>query len=303
MTYPVFWLNGRIIPAAQAQLPLTDHGLLYGDGVFEGIRFYHRRPLRLQAHLLRLERSARALMLALPYSLDDLSAAVGEIIDAFGEPDGYIRLVATRGTGGLGLDPGRCERPNLFLIADRMTLADETGRNEGLRLVTASTRRPGPTTLDPRIKSLNYLNNILAKLEARQAGADEALLLNPQGYVVEGTAENLFIVRDGRLLTPPVSDGALDGITRGLVLELCESLGLSAGELSLTPYDVHTADEAFLCGTGAELLPVRSVDGREMARTPGPITRRIAQAFVALIRAECAGEAEARTPGGLLQTG
>ncbi len=288
MTQPVFWLNGRITPAAQAQLPLTDHGLLYGDGVFEGIRFYHRRPLRLQPHLERLARSAQALMLELPYSLEALSAAVGELIDAYGETDGYIRLVATRGSGGLGLDPARCDRANLFLIADHLALADESKRREGLRLVTASTRRPGPTTLDPRIKSLNYLNNILAKLEARQAGVDEALLLNPQGYVAEGTAENLFIVRDGGVLTPPVSDGALDGVTRGILLELCAQLDLATQEVSLTPYDVHIADECFLCGTGAELLPVRSVDGRQMAHTPGPVTQRIAQAFKRLIERECA---------------
>ncbi len=288
MTQAVFWLNGRLLPAAEAVLPLTDHGLLYGDGVFEGIRFYHRRPFRLHAHLRRLELSARALMLDLPSSLETMTQAVNEVIGAFAEADGYIRLVVTRGCGSLGLDPAHCERPNLFLIADRISLTEEHQRRHGIRLITASTRRPGPTVLDPRIKSLNYLNNILAKLEARQAGADEAVLLNERGHVAEGTAENLFIVRSGEVRTPPVSDGALDGITRAIVLELCRQLGLGARECSLTPYDVHTADECFLCGTGAELLPVGSVDGRSLPDCPGPVSRRLQQAFVGVIESETA---------------
>jgi branched-chain amino acid aminotransferase len=174
----------------------------------------------------------------------------------------------------------------VFLIADRVALVAEEKRRHGIELITASTRRPGPTVLDPRIKSLNYLNNILAKLEARRAGADEALLLNERGYVTEGTAENIFIVRGGGLYTPPVSDGALDGITRGVVLELSRQEGIESIERSLTPYDVHTADECFLCGTGAELLPVRAVDGRQLACVPGPITERIRDAFGRLIEAE-----------------
>jgi branched-chain amino acid aminotransferase len=290
MTDPVYWLNGCLASAAEAVVPLSDHGLLYGDGVFEGIRFYNGKPFRLHPHLLRLERSARALMLTLPYDRDALETAVSEVIKAFGAPEGYIRLVATRGPGSLGLDPIRCTRPNLFLIADHMALVTEEKRRVGLTLVTASTRRPGPTVLDPRVKSLNYLNNILAKLEARNAGADEALLLNAQGFVTEGTAENIFIARDGVLSTPPVSDGALDGITRGIVLALCEHAGLTTRERSLTPYDIHTADECFLCGTGAELLPVCSVDGRQMAQTPGPISEQIQQALQRLIETETSAE-------------
>ncbi len=288
MTQPVFWLNGRLTSAADAMLPLTDHGLLYGDGVFEGIRFYNHRPFRLQPHLQRLALSARALMLDLPYNMDAMTSAVNQVTAAFSEADGYIRLVITRGCGGLGLDPSHCARPNLFLIAERMALADESQRRNGIKLITASTRRPGPTVLDPRIKSLNYLNNILAKLEARQAGADEALLLNDRGYVAEGTAENIFIVRDGRLFTPPVSDGALDGITRAILLQLCQQLGLEAQERSLTPYDVHTADACFLCGTGAEIIPVRSVDGRSLPDCPGPIGMQLQQAFGRLIDTETA---------------
>ncbi|MGD8914507.1 MAG: branched-chain-amino-acid transaminase [Candidatus Thiodiazotropha sp.] len=286
MTQPVFWLNGRIVNAAEAMIPLTDHGLLYGDGVFEGIRFYNAKPFRLGDHLTRLALSARALMLELPYRIAELETAVAEVIEVFAAEDGYIRLVVTRGPGSLGLDPSRCERPNVFLIADRVALVAEEKRRHGIELITASTRRPGPTVLDPRIKSLNYLNNILAKLEARRAGADEALLLNERGYVTEGTAENIFIVRGGGLYTPPVSDGALDGITRGVVLELSRQEGIESIERSLTPYDVHTADECFLCGTGAELLPVRAVDGRQLACVPGPITERIRDAFGRLIEAE-----------------
>ncbi len=286
MSEPVYWLNGRLLPAAEAVLPLNDHGLLYGDGVFEGIRFYNHRPFRLHAHLQRLALSARALMLRLTYDLAQLEAAVEEVVAAFGAPDGYLRLVLTRGSGSLGLDPTHCERPNLFLIADHIVLTDESRRRSGISLITAATRRAGPSVLDPRIKSLNYLNNILAKLEARNAGADEALMLNAQGFVVEGTAENIFIARDECLYTPPVSDGALDGITRGVVLALCEQEGLTVKERSLTPYDIHTADECFLCGTGAELLPVRSVDGRPMGCSPGPISERIQRAFAGLIEAE-----------------
>lgn len=292
MNAPVYWLNGRLVSAAEAVIPLSDHGLLYGDGVFEGIRFYNGKPFRLGDHLERLELSARALMLDLPYRHAELETAVAVVIEAFGAGDGYIRLVVTRGPGSLGLDPAHCERPNLFLIADRVTLVAESKRHHGIELVTASTRRPGPTVLDPRIKSLNYLNNILAKLEARRAGADEALLLNERGYVAEGTAENIFIVRSGSLHTPPVSDGALDGITRGIVLELCRQEGIETRERSLAPYDVHTADECFLCGTGSELLPVRAVDGRQLACSPGPMTERIQNAFGKLIETETATGSE-----------
>jgi branched-chain amino acid aminotransferase len=288
MKNPAYWLNGKPVTADQAMIPLDDHGLLYGDGVFEGIRFYQGQAFRLGAHLDRLALSARALLIPLPWSHRELETAVTEVIQASGLEAGYIRLVLTRGCGNLGLDPGHCHQPNLFLIADQVTLVAEEKRRRGLDLITASTRRPGPTVLDPRIKSLNYLNNILAKQEARLAGADEALLLNPQGYVVEGTAENVFVIRDECLQTPPVSDGALDGITRGIMLEISEQLGLPVHTCSLTPYDVYTAEECFLCGTGAELLPVRSLDGRRLDHSPGPITGQLQQAFEALIQQESA---------------
>lgn len=287
MSAPAFWLNGRVLPAAEAVVPLNDHGLLYGDGVFEGIRFYRGCPFRLGAHLQRLEDSARALLLALPLDRTGLEAAVAEVIAAFGEPDGYLRLVATRGPGGLGLDPTRCGTPNLFIIAHHATLIPEARRHTGIALVTASTRRPRATVLDPRIKSLNYLNNILAKLEAHNAGADEALLLNEQGYVAEATAENLFIGRDGQLFTPPISDGILDGITRSVVLELCDQAAVSVTERSLTAYDLYTADECFLCGTAVELVPVRSVDRRPVRNSPGALYARVRQHFMELLAREC----------------
>ncbi len=284
---PCYWLNGRLVDSAQAVLPLTDHGLLYGDGVFEGIRFYQRTPFRLDPHLARFEASARALALTLPLSRAELCAAVTEVIAAYGADAGYLRLVATRGSGGLGLDPGLCPQPNLFLIADGVAVVGGEQRQHGITLITAAVRRPASDVLDPRIKSLNYLNNILAKLEARHAGADEAVLLNNRGTVAEATAENLFIAQGGQLYTPPVIDGALAGITRAAVMEVAKQSGLNVSERSLAPYDLYTADECFLCGTGAELIPVRSIDGRPLPAAPGPLFRQVAEAFVALIAQEC----------------
>lgn len=280
------WLNGRIMPTAEAVIPVQDHGLLYGDGVFEGIRFYHRRPFRLPAHLDRLWSSARAIDLVIPETPERLSAAIDELIAAQDEEHGYLRLVVTRGVGPLGLDPSRCTRPNIFVIADRLALVPETSRDRGLTVVIASTRRLGPDGLDPRIKSLNYLNHILARQEATRAGADEALLLNGQGRVAEGSADNVFVVRSGRLLTPPVIEGALDGITRACVLELAHEQGIPAAEVPLSPYDLHTADECFLTGTGAELLPVATVDGRALTACPGAVFQRLHAAYRELIRRE-----------------
>ena len=288
MTTPVYWLNGRIVPAEQACIPLTDHGLLYGDGVFEGIRFYHRRALRLAQHVERLYRSARALCLVIPCNEEELTTAIEETIAAYGDLDGYLRLVVTRGAGKLGLDPKSCARPNLFIIADALAMVGPGVRARGARVIISSTRRLPPDGLDARIKSLNYLNHILARMEAANAGADEAILLNAQGRVTEGTADNVFIVRAGALATPPASDGALQGITRGLVLELAHELDIACTEVSLSAYDLYTADECFLTGTGAELIPVREVDGRALRSSPGPVFARVQQAFQELVRRECA---------------
>ncbi len=285
----VCWMNGRLMPAAEATVSVFDHGLLYGDGVFEGIRFYHRHAFRLEAHLARLALSARALALTLPWDPAALTRAVEETLTAAPDDAGYLRLVVTRGVGALGIDPRSCRQPNLFIIADRLDAMAEA-RRRGARLIIAATRRLGADGLDPRIKSLNYLNPILARLEANRAGADEAVMLNAAGRVTEGSADNLFIVQGDRLLTPPASDGALAGITRAVVLELAATLGIAAFEQSLTPYDLYTADECFLTGTAAELVPVADIDGRPLGRCPGPLFSRLDQAFGALIESECSGK-------------
>ena len=287
MPTPVYWLNGRIVPTEQACLPLTDHGLLYGDGVFEGIRFYHGRALRLRQHVERLYRSARVLCLVIPLSESELTAAVAEAIAAYNGADGYLRVVVTRGAGKLGLDPKSCVRPNVFIIADALAMVSAEVRAQGARVIISSTRRLSPDGLDPRIKSLNYLNHIMARMEAANASADEAILLNAQGRVTEGTADNVFIVRGGKLYTPLASDGALQGITRELVMELADELGIACAEISLSAYDLYTADECFLTGTGAELIPVREVDGRVLMSSPGPVFAQVQQAFQALVQREC----------------
>ena len=278
-----FWINGRLRSEQEAVIPVMDHGLLYGDGVFEGIRFYRRRPFRLQPHLRRLAHSCKATLLSLPYSLADLSRAIDEIIAAFPDDDGYLRLVVTRGSGPMGLDPSRCGPPHVILIATRLEMVEPALRERGIRLIVAATRRLPADGIEPRVKSLNYLNNILARMEASRAGADEAVLLNHQGRVAEGSVENIFIVRDGRLLTPRTVDGALAGITRQAILELAMAQEIPADEAPLTPYDLHTADECFLTGTGAELVPVREIDGREMPHCPGPLFRTLADAFAEMV--------------------
>ncbi|MDO8706697.1 MAG: branched-chain-amino-acid transaminase [Sulfuricaulis sp.] len=288
MNGAVYWFNGEIMPACEARVPVLDHGLLYGDGVFEGIRFYGGHAFRLDAHLDRLHRSAAAIRLTLPRDRHALAAAVADTIAAYGRPVGYLRLVATRGPGRLGLDPASCRQPNVFIIADELALVSESVRAQGARVVIASTRRIAPDALDPRIKSLNYLNHILARIEATSAGADEAILLNAWGHVAEGTADNVFVVRGGILLTPPATDGALEGITRAAVIELAGTSGIPWAERSLGAFDLYTAEECFLTGTGAELIPVREVDGRVMGACPGPVFRDLRAAFRGLVERETA---------------
>jgi branched-chain amino acid aminotransferase len=283
---PVCWRNGKIVPLEQATVSVFDHGLLYGDGVFEGIRFYNGKAFRLQPHLERLFLSARAIALNIPYSIEQLTQAVIETIAAAPEANGYLRLVVTRGPGPLGIDPARCHSPVVFIVADRLQLVSERVRSEGAKVIIAATRRLGADGLDPRIKSLNYLNHILARMEATHAGADEAILLNSAGRIAEGSADNIFIVQRGELLTPPVIEGALDGITRQVVLELAEKLGIKFRETPLAPYDLFTADECFLTGTGAELIPVGAADGRPIPQCPGPIYSRLAAAFKVLVGQE-----------------
>lgn len=285
---PICWLNGKLVAPAQAMVSVFDHGLLYGDGVFEGIRFYHGKAFRLLAHLERLRLSARAIALEIPYTTEALTQAVLDVIAAAPSANGYIRLVVTRGVGPLGIDPSRCKSPQVFIIADALHMVSERVRTEGAKVIIAATRRLGADGLDPRIKSLNYLNHILARMEATHAGADEAILLNSWGRIAEGSADNIFIVKKGELLTPPVIEGALDGITRQVVLELAEMLGINAREIPLAPYDLFTADECFLTGTGAELIPVGYADGRAMPQCPGPVYQRLAAAFKELVAIESA---------------
>ncbi len=290
MNRGVCWLDGKLLPLDQACLPVLDHGLLYGDGVFEGIRFYAGVPFLLREHLRRLRHSGHVIALDIPWEDDQLAEITMSVVDAFEGEDGYIRMIVTRGDGPLGIDPAPCSSPRLIVIASDLEMVNHAARGEGVRLITAATRRLPPDGLDPRIKSLNYLNHILARIEANRAGADEAVLLNAQGRVAEGTADNLFVVREGRLLTPPVIDGALPGITRALILQLADEMGIEACEQSLAPYDLHTADECFLTGTGAELIPVRDIDGRAMKTCPGPVFQCCNQAFRQAIRRHCGGE-------------
>ena len=280
------WFNGELIDPDEARVSVFDHGLLYGDGVFEGIRFYDGRPFRLQQHLQRLQRSARALHLDLPYSLDELGKAAEVTALTTQEADGYLRLVVTRGEGALGIDPQSCGRGTVFVLADRLQILSDAARSTGASLIVASGRRLSADQLDPRIKSLNYLNQILARLEANHAGADEAVMLNRDGFVTEGTADNLFVVVDGELRTPPVLDGALDGITRQVVLELAAAEGVAWREQSLAMYDLLNADECLLTGTGAELIPVAQIQGRPVGTGGRPVYERLQQAFRQLVRTE-----------------
>jgi len=279
-------MNGELIDPAQARVSVFDHGLLYGDGVFEGLRFYGRRIFRLDAHLARLVASARAIGLVLPYALTELRAGLAAVIAAQESDDGYLRLVLTRGIGDLGLNPRSCARGQAFILTGAVVTIDASARR-GAGVVIASTRQSSPDQLDPRIKSLNYLPRILARLEANRAGADEAIMLNQAGLIAEGTADNVFLVRGGTLLTPPVTDGALEGVTRGAVLALARTLDIPHAVASLAPLDLRTADEGFLTGTATELVPIASVDGTALpGPVPGPVFTRLAAAFDALVRAE-----------------
>jgi branched-chain amino acid aminotransferase len=280
-------IDGRLVPREEARISVFDHGLLYGDGVFEGIRIYDRRIFRLDAHLARLEASAHAIGLALPMDRPTLAAAVEETVRANRQEQGYIRLVVTRGEGPLGLDPTTCARPCVIIIVAALAVYPAENYSSGIRVVTAATRQVAAASVDPRIKSLNYLKNVLARLEAHEAGASEALMLNPEGFVAECTADNVFAVHGGRILTPPATDGALDGITAGVVRDLARADGLVWDERRLTRYDLFVADECFLTGTGAEVIPVVRLDGRRIGSgEPGPVTRRLSTAFRALAGGE-----------------
>ena len=285
MPFPVIWMNGRITDPREARVSVFDHGLLYGDGIFEGIRFYAKRAFRMREHLERLVRSARCIELALPYSAEELARASDDVIEKTGEEDGYLRLLVTRGEGNLGLDPRSCKRPTVVVAAAALRFF-EGAETKGVSVVVASTRQAPPDVVDARIKSLNYLNRLLARLEAVRADADEAIMLNREGHIAEGTTDNVFLVRDGVLFTPPAADGALEGITRAVVLEIAASLGVATKIESLATYDLRACEEAFLVGTGAGLVPVRSVDGLALPACPGPVFLRVNEAFDAIVRRE-----------------
>jgi branched-chain amino acid aminotransferase len=279
------YISGTLYDKADAKISVYDHGLLYGDGVFEGIRSYNGKVFRMQQHLDRLWWSAKAICLKIPMSHEEMAKAINDTLAVNGIRDGYIRVVVTRGAGTLGLDPNRCERPEVIVIADRIALYPEKFYRDGLEIVTVSTARNHPAALSPRIKSLNYLNNILAKIEGLQAGCIEALMLNHKGEVAECTGDNIFVVRGGRLATPPTEAGILEGITREAVMELAAEAGIEVRETALTKHDVYIADECFLTGTAAEVVPVVKVDSRPIGDgTPGPITRDLIQRFHRLTR-------------------
>ncbi|MGC6464159.1 MAG: branched-chain-amino-acid transaminase [Akkermansiaceae bacterium] len=281
------WLDGKIVDESEAKISVFDHGVLYGDGIFEGIRFYEGRVFRLTEHIERLFLSAKALLLKMPWTLEEVCEATLEAIRANGLRDGYIRLVVTRGVGDLGLNPYLCPTPSMFIIASGITLYPEEYYEKGLEVVTCSTRRPTPASLSPQVKSLNYLNNVMAKIEALKAGAKEGLMLNEQGYVAECTGDNVFIVKKGEVITPPVSDGSLDGITRQVIFDLCDQLEIPIREASLTRYDIYTADESFLTGTAAETIPLVKLDEREVGDgKPGPMSLRLIEAFRKMVRSE-----------------
>ena len=279
------FIDGKYYDGRAAKISVFDHGLLYGDGVFEGIRAYHGRVFKLREHIDRLFCSAKAILLHIPMSHAHLMHAVVEACRKNKIHDGYIRLVVTRGIGTLGLSPSRCKNPSVIIIADKIQLYPPALYQKGMEIVTVPTVRNLHSALNPAIKSLNYLNNILAKIEANHAGCEEAVMLNAEGFVAECTGDNLFIVKKGALLTPPLSAGALYGITRGVVMELAEEEGLAVSEPNLTRYDLFNADECFLTGTGAEIVPVVKIDGRVIGTgKPGPITRKLEEEYRTLTK-------------------
>ena len=274
------YINGRLVDKEDAKVSVYDHGLLYGDGVFEGLRSYSGKVFRLDRHLDRLYESARAIWLEIPIKQSDLAKAVNDTLRANSLEDAYIRLVVTRGAGSLGLDPNRTSDPQVIIITDKIALYPAELYERGLDIITASTIRNHPAALSPRIKSLNYLNNILAKIEGLQAGCIEALMLNTKGEVAECTGDNIFLVRGGVLLTPPLDAGILEGVTRDAVIELARQSKIEVREMPLTKHDVYIADECFLTGTAAEIIPVVKVDSRTIGTgKPGPMMRDLEKRF------------------------
>lgn len=283
------WLNGEFVAAPDARINVFDHGLLYGDGVFEGIRSYSGRVFERHAHLKRLFTSAKAISLQIPYSYDELDRALDSALEANGllnsDRDAYIRLVVTRGVGVLGISPRRTWKPSVYIIAATITMYPPEVYETGMRVIVSSVTRNHPNSISPRIKSLNYLNNILGKVEALEAGAHEAIMLNHLGFVAEATGDNVFIVRDGQLQTPPTSAGILEGVTRGVVIRLARQAGFEVLEKDLVRTDLYAADECFLTGTGAQVVQVATIDKHAVGEGQvGPVTREMMNAYADLVR-------------------
>ena len=274
------YIDGKFYSEANAKVSVFDHGLLYGDGIFEGIRFYNGRVFRLEQHLERLWNSARSICLEIPMTRQEMTNALLETIRQNDLRDGYIRLVVTRGVGNLGLNPEQCKNPSVIIIVAKIALYHEDFYRKGLSIVTVATRRSNPAALNPAVKSLNYLNNVMARIEANLASADEALMLNDAGNVAECTADNVFIIKHGKIFTPPITAGALQGITRSVVFDIADEFDIKVIEADFTRHDIFVADECFLTGTAAEIVPVVKADGRIIGNgKPGPITTRIVERF------------------------
>lgn len=279
------YINGKFYSEKNSKISVFDHGLLYGDGVFEGIRAYHGRVFKLKEHIDRLFYSAKAILLNIPMSKQQLMDATVETCRKNNLNDGYVRLVVTRGAGTLGLNPNRCSNPQVIIIADTIQLYPASLYKKGMEIVTVATTRNHHNAVNPAIKSLNYLNNILAKIEANTAGYEEAIMLNSEGYVAECTGDNLFIIKDNQMFTPSLSSGALHGITRQTSIDLVGELGVSTSEPNLTRYDLYNADECFLTGTGAEIVPVVKIDERKIGNgKPGKITKKLVKAYQELTK-------------------
>ncbi len=281
----VIWIDGGWRAKEDARISVYDHGLLYGDGLFEGLRWYSGKIFRLESHLDRLWDGARAIALAIPLSRGEIAAMLAEGVKRAGTADGYIRLVVTRGAGDLGINPALCPTPTVIAIFDDIRLYPRECYERGIAVVTASSRRLQGDVFDPRIKSLNYLNNVLAKLEAQVAGCMEAVFLNREGYVTECTGDNIFIVKNGALKTPASWLGLLEGVTRNAILEIARSTFDRVEETTMTKFDLYTADECFLTGSGAEVIPVTKIDGRPVGTgEPGPMTERLRTEFARAVR-------------------
>lgn len=281
------WLDGKLVDESDAKISVFDHGLLYGDGVFEGIRAYHGSIFQCQAHLDRLFESAELVFLDMPFNRDELESATYETLAANGLSDAYIRMVITRGAGTLGLNPKKCPKPSAFIITGKIAMYPEEMYRDGMPVIIGKTVRTSATMVNPAVKSLNYLNNIMAKLEGVAAGVEEVLMLNEKGNIAEASGDNVFIIKDGVLITPPKEAGILLGITRSVVMHIARRMGVKVLEINLTPKDVYAADECFLTGTAAEVISVTSVDGKKIGNgAAGVITNKLREAFHEFVKTD-----------------